>query len=87
MTDAGVILILLLDDFHAALPSNKGLLLKSGTEWNMGWNMEWIMEIGNRHTEQGTEIHCVPIIQHMAIIGTEMWVRRNTGTHQNTGKH
>ena len=37
-------------------------------EWNMGWNMEWNMEIWNR----GTEIHYVPIIQHMAIIGTEV---------------
>ena len=34
--------------------------------------LEWDMEIWNRHTEQGTEIHYVRFIQHMAIIGTEV---------------
>ena len=52
--------------------SESGLLLKPGTEHEMEHGMEWDMEIWNRHTEQGTEIHYVQIIQHMAIIGTEV---------------
>ena len=46
--------------------------MEHGMEHGMEHEMEWDMEIWYRHTEQGTEIHYVPIIQRMAIIGTEV---------------